>query len=241
MRDFIIPVEGQCFIDIDYSQQEYRLFAHYVGGVLLSNYVNNAFYDIHAGKITTIKEITGIEIDRKTAKALNFSALYGGKEPAIMRQLGCGAQEATRLRKLNETAAPETVQYVGAVERIAHRREPIRTVGGRIYFAEPGREHALINYLIQGGCADITKAAMIGAADAGLELILTVHDELVVTTPSSDAGRVVRLLREAMQEAARDLLSPFNVDVKWSKRSFGELEEWIEAGLHEVKYIQVVE
>ena len=88
---------------------------------------------------------------------------------------------------------------------------------------------ALVNYLVQGGCADITKEAMIRAADAGLELIMTVHDELVVVTPIENAARAVRELREAMEGVAENLSLPFYTDAKWSTHSFGSLKPWTDS------------
>jgi DNA polymerase I-like protein with 3'-5' exonuclease and polymerase domains len=88
---------------------------------------------------------------------------------------------------------------------------PVRTWGGRVYQPEAPRlvdgrlrrwDYKALNVVVQGGSADLTKAAMIEyAAVAGpAPMILTVHDEIVVTAPADEDEQAAAMarLRDAM-------------------------------------------
>jgi DNA polymerase-1 len=76
-----------------------------------------------------------------------------------------------------------------------------------------------MNTPIQGTAADIIKIAMIRVDQAlereGLktQLILQVHDELILDAPADEIDRVSVLLKEAMEEAV-SLSVPMDVDLK---------------------------
>ena len=68
---------------------------------------------------------------------------------------------------------------------------------------------------VQGTAADILKRAMINlhaALPSDTRMILTVHDELVLETPSSHAVEVGELVRDKMENAVQ-LKVPLTVDV----------------------------
>ncbi len=76
-----------------------------------------------------------------------------------------------------------------------------------------------VNMPIQGGAADIMKQAMIDCDQALREsgssgqVLLQVHDELVVEVPREDVPSLVPLVRRTMSGAAT-LVVPLVVDVK---------------------------
>lgn len=86
-------------------------------------------------------------------------------------------------------------------------------------------ENMAVNTPIQGAAADIVKRAML-AVHAQLEarglraqLLLQVHDELVLDVPADERTEVERLVRDAMVGAA-DLRVPLEV-------SMGAGENWL--------------
>jgi DNA polymerase-1 len=72
---------------------------------------------------------------------------------------------------------------------------------------------------IQGTAADIQKIAMIRVADRlasdgfRAQLLLSVHDELLLEVPRDEVDRLIPILRETM-EGALPLDVPLTVDVK---------------------------
>ncbi len=90
---------------------------------------------------------------------------------------------------------------------------------------EFGKRVAL-NAPIQGAAADIIKIAMIRVSEQlaakcpGAELVLQVHDELLVRCDEEDYPMVVNILRDAMENAVK-LSVPLTVDV-------GSGSNWLE-------------
>jgi DNA polymerase-1 len=79
-----------------------------------------------------------------------------------------------------------------------------------------GAERQAFNTKIQGSAADIIKIAMVRAhkmIPKGTKIILTVHDELVLTTPAETADQAAEALREAMEDI-QVLKVPLIADVK---------------------------
>ena len=106
--------------------------------------------------------------------------------------------------------------------------QPMRTWGGRVYYAEPSKmvdglprdySYKLVNYLIQGSSADITKQAMIDYHERKGEsrLLLNVHDELIITAPKAAWKTEMAVLRTAMNGIPLDapLLSNGEVGYRW--------------------------
>ena len=79
---------------------------------------------------------------------------------------------------------------------------------GRTYFIEPKFSYKAVNYLVQGTSADILKNAMIRINTLfeerwpGCEILLTLHDELVMEIPLKYHSK--RLMREIITEMQRD-------------------------------------
>ena len=88
-------------------------------------------------------------------------------------------------------------------------------------------ERLAINSVVQGSAADLIKIAMINLharlpeIDPGAQLVLQVHDELVVEAPSEHADATRDLLVHCMENAL-ELSVPIVVDVSVS-------ESWYDA------------
>ena len=84
-------------------------------------------------------------------------------------------------------------------------------------------ERASINAPIQGTAADIIRRAMIRMEDAlaganlNAQMLLQVHDELVVEAPESEVKKTMQVVRDVMEQAAHpavQLSVPLQVDAK---------------------------
>ena len=79
-------------------------------------------------------------------------------------------------------------------------------------------ERAAINAPVQGTAADIMKIAMIKMHQSlekeksQAQIILQVHDELILDTPEKEIDKVVNLTTEAMMGAAQ-LDVPLEIDI----------------------------
>lgn len=237
VRKYILPDEGCRFLHRDFSGQELRVFAHFESGPLHAAYLANPKLDPHDEWVRPIMEgAAGREFDRTTVKVLNFQGIYGGGAQALADALEITLSEAKALKKVHDAALPGRLALAKFLEAKARRDEPIVTLGGRLYFVEPpgfnkkyGRDmdyyYKLINYLIQGSAADLTKQAIIDWYHHPLRtsrFLVTVYDEINVSAAEDDAARQMQILREVM-EAPR-LSVPMLSDGKWGP-AWGKLEK----------------
>jgi DNA polymerase-1 len=98
---------------------------------------------------------------------------------------------------------------------LGRRRLVLRVPGDDRY--QYRQAQAQINYVIQAGCADGLKIAILlitKALPPGAELILTVHDELLVLCRIDQAEEVMRVVEEAVVAAyKRALGEPLKVPI----------------------------
>lgn len=97
----------------------------------------------------------------------------------------------------------------------------VTTWTGRRLPCDEDRVYTLVNYLIQGGAAEIFKSNLIKLDQADLTdlLIVPVHDEIVLNAPREDAEEIKQLVRKCMTTTG-DWAVPLTADVD------GPLENW---------------
>jgi DNA polymerase-1 len=171
-------------------------------------------------------------VDRKAGKVLVLSMAYGVGPDKIAKSIGCSVAAARDLlNKFSErfkTVASYRSKVLGATRQ--GRPPYVTTITGRrrylpeIFSKDPGvragAERQAFNTRIQGSAADIIKIAMVRAhtmLPKQAKITLTVHDELVVTTPDNLVDETVSKLREAM-EGIHVLKVPLIADITVAKR-----------------------
>ncbi len=106
----------------------------------------------------------------------------------------------------------------GYVTTIWGRRRYIPEINSRNGILVQAGERMALNTPIQGSAADIIKRAMLNVFhrlkhdNLEAELILQVHDELIINTPKKELKKVKDLIKEEMEGAA-ELRVPLTVDV----------------------------
>ena len=79
----------------------------------------------------------------------------------------------------------------------------------------------MTNAIIQGSAADLIKLAMVTMNPQlekyGAQLILTVHDEVLVSCPPKNAKQVYAIVHRSMVESGKDLNVPVEVNVKFGR------------------------
>jgi DNA polymerase I-like protein with 3'-5' exonuclease and polymerase domains len=186
----------------DYSQQELRILAHYEDdayqrhcgemGPFRKAYEADPTLDAHILVKNLIQETTGLILERRPTKDLNFGLIYGQGLPLTAEKMGLPLEDAKRARNAHSLSLPGIPILQKELKNRVKENEPIWTWGGRRYFCEPpvfakGRwiafDYKMLNKLIQGSAADCTKQAMVNYDESELAdempLILQVHDELL--------------------------------------------------------------
>jgi DNA polymerase-1 len=202
-------------LDRDFNSQELRVFAHYEDDKLAAQYAEDANSDLHQFVADMICAI-GVPITRKMAKTLNFLTLYGGGVGKLAMQLGIDVATATTIKNAYLKVFPALKEMNKEMSQREKNRVPITTWGGRKYLAEEpkvvnGRYmtfgYKLLNILIQGSSADVTKEALIryDATKQHGRLLLNVHDQIVVECPEAHIKTEMDILQRAMDGIELDV------------------------------------
>lgn len=215
LRDYVVPGRRYAaLVQRDFSQQELRLLAHYEDGPFLASYLANPDQDGHILVRDLIRETTGIVLDRRPVKDLNFGLIYGQGLALTAEKLGVPKMEAKKLRTAHAQSLPGLPKLQEMLDERSAAKEPIWTWGGRRYYCEEPAyvekfkrvmdfAYKMLNKLIQGSAADVTKQAMVNYSEAPEAeenpMLMQVHDELILgLRRAGDARRVHGALRGAM-------------------------------------------
>ncbi|WP_425494102.1 DNA polymerase [Hoeflea alexandrii] len=220
IRTAFIAEPGNVLISADYSQIELRVLAHVAHIPQLTQAFADGV-DIHA---MTASEMFGVPIEgmpsdvRRRAKAINFGIIYGISAFGLANQLGIERSEAGEYIRKYFERFPGIKDYMEATKAEAKENGYVTTIFGRrahypeIRSSNPQvrafNERAAINAPIQGSAADIIRRAMVRMEPAlekagkKARMLLQVHDELIFETAEADAGSIIPVIVEVMENAA---------------------------------------
>ena len=216
VRKYILPNEGEVILKRDFSGQELHVFGHFEHGELAQKYRQNPLLDVHNYVGEKIVALSGDEAwlspaNRTPLKVINFQSIYGGGIPALMNELRWDEVRTRELKAFHEKALPGRKILADQLSNIVRSGRAIRTYGGRLYNRPPfikrdGKlspaDYRLLNYLVQGSSADITKRAMINLTnDAGYKsfFMLQVYDEMNISAPVDCAFEQMQILQNSME------------------------------------------
>jgi len=236
VRSYILPdKKGHVIGRRDFAQQELRVLAHFEDGALLQAYLQDPRLDVHDFLRRQIHELLGIEVDRRITKNLNFGYVYGQGLGSLAEAMGRTVDEVKRFRDAQMRVLPGLKGLSQAIIARSKSGQPIRTWGGREYFCEPpaysekfGKvmsfEYKLLNYLIQGSSADITKESIIryDAARREGRFMLSVYDENDISCPKAALKSEMLILRDCMMSIELDV--PLLSDGEWGA-DLGNLQD----------------
>jgi DNA polymerase I len=231
LRRYCLPEEGHLWLKRDYSSQEIRILAHFEDGSLCQAYKANPSLDPHQMAVDIIHEMIGILFARKDVKITAFAIIYGSGATGLSTQLSVSREEAQRIKEAYLDAMPGIRSIQQDVTSRGRSGQAIRTLGGRVYTAEPAKiiegrlqdfSYKLLNYLIQGSAADQTKActlAWFNERHWRSTFLATVHDELDISAPEDTWREDMAILRKCMNEQHLDIptLSEGFVGRNWAE------------------------
>ncbi len=207
LRNYVVPdSKNHCLYNRDFASQEIRILAHFEDGALLSAYLANPELDVHDHVRIIMTEMTGVEYDRNDhVKPCNFLVVYGGGAPALSTNIKCDLNEARDILSAHSAALPGVKDLKNELNRMARKGEQFTTAGGRIYDFEPGREYVALNTICQGSAGDHTKRSLLNIDDMLIEkhpdtrIMLTVHDEFMLSGPKKGRKIIMKNFKEAME------------------------------------------
>lgn len=192
---FSVPL-GYTFLDVDYSQLELRIAAHYTKDPnLLKVFAEGGDPHQMTADLCTVERYVG--------KTLNFANLYGAgpiKLADTVEKSGkprpTKEEAAEWLRKFDlaypaiknwKTRVVEYASDLGYVRTIAGRKRRLPDITSRDTALKGTAERQAVNTIIQGSAADIIEWAMLRVAETqesyGARMSAQVHDELTNEVP----------------------------------------------------------
>ncbi len=236
IREAFVPgPDGWKLMMADYSQIELRILAHCCGDPTLRTVFENDD-DIHTAVAAQVYEVPIEDVTkdmRRRAKVINFGIIYGQSAFGLSKELGISREEAEdfidgyygKYASVDEfmgnvLAKARSEGYVSTVLRRRREVEGIRSpqkISASRF--RNSAERIAVNTVIQGSAADLIKLAMIKVQRALAEseiqanLLLQIHDELVLEVHPDSVQSLAKLVRQQMTQAF-DLSVPLKVDIE---------------------------
>ncbi len=215
IRDAFVAREGWKLLSADYSQIELRVLAHLSQDPeLVEAFIQDD--DVHVRTARAIFGVDEVTRDmRGQAKTVNYAVIYGQTQFALARNLGITKTEARRYidafferyagvaRFMDETV--EEARRTGGVRTLLGRWRKLPDIRSKNRALRAASERVARNTPIQGTAADLMKVAMV-RIDAALraerrksQMLLTVHDELVLEVAPGEKDAVRALVKDRME------------------------------------------
>lgn len=228
IRRAFVAKSGYKLVSFDYSQMELRLLAHIANCEKLKNSFLSGD-DIHKSTAMHIFHVSKEEVtkdQRRIAKEINFSILYGISLHTLSQRLRISYSEASQIYSDFMGLYPEITEYITKSENYAKENGFVETILGRKCFVPliKSKNINLINFAkrqainapIQGSNADIIKLAMVELENKiknEFNILLQIHDELVFEIPEEKVDKVIPIIKDIMENIIK-LNIPLIVDVK---------------------------
>jgi DNA polymerase-1 len=213
-KAFVAP-KGRVFISADYSQIELRLAAALAKDEpMIKAFKSGA--DIHtatAAEMFGVKQSEVTKDQRYGAKTINFGVLYGMNPHGLSVATGFDYDKAREFIDRYFSLRKGVADYIASVKKFAHdnnytetifgRRRPCPDVRSSNFIIRAAAERAAVNMPLQGTAADMMKIAMINIhkkLPKDADLILQIHDELIVECSQEDAKKVGKIVKDEMEK-----------------------------------------
>jgi len=236
MRKFFTAEKNRILVDADYSQIELRVMAHLCGDKNLIEAFNSG-EDIHTSTASQVFDVPPIMVThdmRSTAKAVNFGIIYGIGAFSLSKDINVTVGEAQKyiddymkkypkVKEFTENTVSGAVKN-GYVTTMFGRKRMIPEIKSSNKVVQSAGKRIAMNTPVQGTSADLIKMAMINvyrrlkAENLNAQLILQVHDELIIESDIECSERCAVILKEEMQNVYNmkvQLLVDVNKGASW--------------------------
>ena len=248
IRTAFVAEKSNLLISADYSQFEIRLAAALSGDKgMIDAFDRDA--DIHQETAAAIYGIPASRVtkdQRYSAKAVNFGIMYGLGPHGLSLSSGMDFAASREFIQKYFQLRPQLKKYIdllrkqaeeqGYVETLLGRRRPTPDVKSSNFVVREAAYRAAINMPLQGTAADLMKMAMVkiqqnfdqlSAKSSQLiavnrpQMLLQIHDSILVECREEDAKTVGDLLKQTMENIYK-LPVKLKVDISIGK-NWGQL------------------
>jgi DNA polymerase-1 len=231
-RVAFVPAPGCALLVADYNQIELRCIAHLAQDPgLIEAFTSGT--DIHNATASRVFAVAPADVtieQRSKAKMVSYGLAYGMEAYGLAQRLAIPVDEAAVILNAYFAAFPNVKDYMdrtviearmrGYTETLFGRRRPIPELSNSNFRIRQAGERQAMNAGIQGLAADIFKVALVridealSAAGVESQVVLQVHDEVLVEVPEAEREQVGPLVIDIMRGAAQ-LDVPLEVNVAW--------------------------
>mgnify|MGYP005693659829 FL=1 len=196
--------------------------------------LKNKKSDIHSETASRIFNVPIGDVTsdmRRKAKEVNFGLIYGMEAFGLSKSLDIEQKEASQLIESYFSQFPEIKGFLDNIvlkatkdsftETLIGRKRYIRELNSSNFQVKAAGKRIAMNAPIQGTAADIMKIAMIKVLHKIKELdqtqlLLQIHDEIIVETKNSLSSKVEKTIISEMEKAMK-LDVPLFVNTKVSE------------------------
>jgi DNA polymerase-1 len=230
-RAFVPKLDA--FLFFDYKAIEVRLLAYYlargIGDKSLASEINTGAdpHRITAQGLYQREDISDEE--RQVGKTLNFSIIYGGGTPTIMRQLGVNFKEAKRLLNAYHETRPGIKLLNQSIAETLDMRGYIQSLyGRRLHVLEA---HKALNALIQGSAADLMRDAVVRVnqhlySNYATHIVNIVHDEIILDADKNEIKQLVSVIPSLMGNKEVEQFVSVDTDCEISYTNWADKEPY---------------
>jgi DNA polymerase-1 len=211
-RAFLPKDDDHVIITSDLDQVEFRMFASLSEDPNLVRLFHNAdatgsdpFTEI-GRQVYQDPTMEKSDKRRGLIKGVVYGRLYGA---GVAKQALTAGVPEPQMRQVSDSfdvnypgmaAFQRRVESLGTERLRAEGQGYVHTWTGRRIPCDEDRVYTLVNYLVQGGAAEVFKSNLVKLDQADLtdHLIVPVHDEIVLQAPREDAEEVKRTVQECM-------------------------------------------
>jgi len=233
-RAFIPRDPNSRIITSDLDQVEFRMFASYSQDPnliemfrLADETGSDAFTQI-GRQVYQDNSMQKSDPRRSLIKGVIYGRLYGAGVAKQAATAGVAVEQMQSVSDSLDANYPQMVEFQNKItdhgkSMVRDKQEGfVNTWTGRRITCDDERPYTLINYLIQGGAAEIFKSNLVKLEQAGItkHLIVPVHDEIVLEAPEGDVKEVMATVKECMTTVGWSV--PFTAGVDGPYKNWGE-------------------
>lgn len=209
---FIPKDEDHVIITSDLDQVEFRMFASLSKDPNLITLFNRAdaegsdpFTEI-GREIYQDPNMQKSDKRRNLIKGTVYGRLYGAGVSKQALTAGVAKTQMQAVSDAFDSRYPGMSMFQKQIEDAGMRRLKsegqgyVYTWTGRRIPCDEDRVYTLVNYLIQGGAAEVFKSNLVKLDQADLTdyLIVPVHDEIVLNAPRKEANEIAQIVKQCM-------------------------------------------
>ena len=230
---FIPKDDDHVIVTSDLDQVEFRMFAslsqdpNLIGLFNLADATGSDPFTEIGREVYEDPSMQKSDKRRGLIKSMVYGRLYGAGVAKQAITAGVHEVQMKQTSDAFDSRFPGMAFFQKQIEDVGMRRTRAEGQGyvytwtGRRLPCDDNRVYTLVNYLIQGGAAEVFKSNLVKLDQADLTelLIVPVHDEIVLNAPRKDAEEIKRIVKECMT-TTEGWAVPLTADVD------GPLENW---------------